>query len=239
MFCCCADNGDHANEAVFAKTSAAMTAAEDNGPLLEEVQPQFLKEAAASTGGKKPVVQSINPGDISTFSVTLSKSTPDAPLGWHLDVLDTRLLYICRIAGEGSSTPIDLYNAKAPENKKILQGDYVLEVNGSAGASGRMREAIKASNEVSVKIGRPITFKKSIYKAGEGSLGLDLKYGAGGVSLLVEGIGPGAIQKQAPEVEVGDRIVMANGAHGTPEALMQAIQEATLVELLFSRAPTM
>mmetsp|Transcript_140786 Transcript_140786/g.366527 ORF Transcript_140786/g.366527 Transcript_140786/m.366527 type:complete len:88 (+) Transcript_140786:1-264(+) len=83
-------------------------------------------------------------------------------------------------------------------------------------------------------IQRPDLFTMTVNKNGE-SMGLDLKYGPGGSSLLIEQIQEGAVKRCCPNVKAGDRIVMVNGEKGTPYLLMQAIKDSESPVIGFSR----
>mmetsp|Transcript_103455 Transcript_103455/g.333320 ORF Transcript_103455/g.333320 Transcript_103455/m.333320 type:complete len:187 (+) Transcript_103455:137-697(+) len=144
-----------------------------------------------------------------------------------------RYLFICRLVNTGN-TPVENYNNSQPAQLQIRNGDYIKAVNGESNNAESMSEAMKKSATLDITIVRPFTFTQTISKNGL-SLGLDLKYGPGGASLLVEGVREGVVQKIAADVRGGDRIISVNGVVGTPYVLMQCIQENQHLELGMSR----
>mmetsp|Transcript_70262 Transcript_70262/g.182948 ORF Transcript_70262/g.182948 Transcript_70262/m.182948 type:complete len:247 (+) Transcript_70262:113-853(+) len=244
MFCCCAEDSASKDEAVFVR---AMPVHDDRTPaggdgevLLEDLALEPV-QAAPSAPEKRaaqewpvPAKQPVPLGEEpQVFQATLSKPSVDSALGWHLDVLDPRHLFICRLVQTGTS-PIETYNASVATALQIREGDYVTAVNGVTVSAEKMSESIKKTDKVKIKISRPIVFAQTIASNGM-SLGLDLKYGPGGSSLLIEGIRSGALARHAPDVRAGDRILSVNGTTGTPYTLMQAIQDSPALDIGFSR----
>jgi len=244
MFCCCAADSTSKDEPVFVR---AMPVHDDRAPirgdgevLLED--PSVEPAQAEPSAPQKQVAQELpvpakEPAPLGeepqVFEATLSKPSIESALGWHLDVLDPRHLFICRLVQTGTS-PIETYNASVATALQIREGDYVIAVNGVTVSAEKMSEAIKKTDKVKIKISRPIVFAKTIAKNGM-SLGLDLKYGPGGSSILIEGVHSGAFSQHAPDVRAGDRILSVNGTTGTPYVLMQAIQGSPALDMGFSR----
>jgi len=244
MFCCCAADSTSKDEPVFVK---AMAVHDDRAPmwgdgevLLEDLAVEPAQEepsAPEKQAAQELPVPAKPPASLveepQVFEATLSKPSIDSALGWHLDVLDPRHLFICRLVQTGTS-PIETYNASVATALQIREGDYVTAVNGVTVSAEKMSESIKKTDKVKIKISRPIVFAQTIASNGM-SLGLDLKYGPGGSSLLIEGIGKGAFSQHAPDVRAGDRILSVNGTAGTPYELMQAIQGSPALDMGFSR----
>eukprot|EP00405_Crypthecodinium_cohnii_P017617 CAMPEP_0206446222 /NCGR_PEP_ID=MMETSP0324_2-20121206/16002_1 /ASSEMBLY_ACC=CAM_ASM_000836 /TAXON_ID=2866 /ORGANISM="Crypthecodinium cohnii, Strain Seligo" /LENGTH=236 /DNA_ID=CAMNT_0053914641 /DNA_START=74 /DNA_END=784 /DNA_ORIENTATION=- len=233
MFCCCQNDASSKDEAVMVKAFPVTDEHKRSkeaplGPPADEVKPV---EAPVKTEERKAAPDSAEA--VKTFVANVTKPTQDAALGWHLDVLDQRHLFICRLITT-SNTPLEKYNSTVSSNLQIREGDYVTAVDGVSGSAEKMSEAMKKSDNLSITVARPHLFTKTISKNNM-ALGLDLKYGPGGSSLLLEGVREGAIKNSTSEVKAGDRIVSVNGITGTPYILMQAIQDAANLEICFSR----
>eukprot|EP00405_Crypthecodinium_cohnii_P043579 CAMPEP_0206572534 /NCGR_PEP_ID=MMETSP0325_2-20121206/28311_1 /ASSEMBLY_ACC=CAM_ASM_000347 /TAXON_ID=2866 /ORGANISM="Crypthecodinium cohnii, Strain Seligo" /LENGTH=237 /DNA_ID=CAMNT_0054076773 /DNA_START=40 /DNA_END=749 /DNA_ORIENTATION=+ len=234
MFTCCCSDENANDEAVFVKALAT-----DAVVLPELATPNTEAPVAAkgfTSGLKKeaePEKNVTKAGSPLAFKATLKKAGVEAALGWSLDVLDPRHLVVCRII-TGQKTPLEEYNNTAPEAEQIREGDYIIGVNGMFEKSDKMSEVLRSSDTFDLTLCRPEHFEAKVTKNGS-SLGLDLKYGPGGSSLLLEGIRDGALKTCAPQVKVGDRIVGVNGVTGTPYVLMQAIQDSPVLNLKFAR----
>mmetsp|Transcript_86138 Transcript_86138/g.278278 ORF Transcript_86138/g.278278 Transcript_86138/m.278278 type:complete len:281 (-) Transcript_86138:76-918(-) len=196
-------------------------------PVKERSQPEVVAQESPELV-PEPVGAEVRP-----FVATITKPGLNSAVGWHLDVLDIRYLFICRLVNTGN-TPVENYNNSQPAQLQIRNGDYIKAVNGESNNAESMSEAMKKSATLDITIVRPFTFTQTISKNGL-SLGLDLKYGPGGASLLVEGVREGVVQKIAADVRGGDRIISVNGVVGTPYVLMQCIQENQHLELGMSR----
>jgi len=169
----------------------------------------------------------------SIFEATLTNDTGEA-LGWHLDLMDRRLIYVSSVSSS-PDTPIARYNASVPEWRRIQAGDYILEVNGERSNSDTMGLAIRSHAVLTLHLTRPWLFTRTVIKKGR-ELGLDIKQGESGTSLLIEAIRTsGAVKKCAPEVQPMDRVVAVNGIRGSNSDLVQAIKKTDLIEVVLSR----
>jgi C-terminal processing protease CtpA/Prc len=195
-------------------------------PTVPQQEPEAVPEpeTAPSRSSEEPP---------QTFSITLVKDTTDAAMGWHLDLLDSEALFVCRLV-PGSVTLLTKYNDGAAADKKIDAGDYITKVNGTTSAEA-MSSELKSANKLEMVVQKPKLFS-STFKKGDGTMGLDLKYGPGGTSLLIEEVRDGVVKQQCPEVRCGDRIIKVNDQSGSPPALMDALREAASPEVTFSRS---
>merc|ERR1712217_515735 len=137
--------------------------------------------------------------------------------------------YICGLLPQ-DNTVVNIYNASASDDKKIKMGDFIVSVNGMTGASASMSGVLKQSQNLQVRIQRPMKFAVTCAKQGD-TVGLDLKFGPSGNTLPIEGIKDGAVKSRAPEILPGDRIVGVNGVTGTSSTLMKAMQDNDPLEL--------
>lgn len=177
------------------------------------------------------------------FMVTLTRETAQLPWGLLLDLSSNAAIHVSAIRAVGDS-PVAVYNAQAPEDKQLKEGDYITAVNGvlcdalpsqgphsSADALG---EELKNSVTMTMHVKHPYVYSVQIHKGG-GIMGLDLNYTTSCATLAIERIGDGAVKKAAPEVRVGDRIVAVNGQLGHPHELLETITQNELVVLTLSR----
>lgn len=168
-----------------------------------------------------------------TFAAVVKKDSAEESVGWQVDIVDNKHLFLCRIL-EGPSS-LQSYNKSVPEDKQLKVGDYIVKVNGGNESVHAMMAASRSSSELHFIVQRPRIFQATVNKDG-GSLGLALTHAKGCPSLCIEDIKEGAVRKHAPEVVVGDRITGVNGIRGDSDTLMAAIQRDSLLELEFSRA---
>mmetsp|Transcript_119643 Transcript_119643/g.345871 ORF Transcript_119643/g.345871 Transcript_119643/m.345871 type:complete len:233 (+) Transcript_119643:90-788(+) len=157
------------------------------------------------------------------FEVTLKKATPTTPFGWRVDFLDKEALFVCSLVAD-PATVVSRYNSSAPPEARIQEGDFIVSVNRTVRDSMAMASMLKEHPTVEVLIQRPLKFRIKLDKHGE-SIGLDLKFGLSGNSLLVEGIREGAVRSRARQMRVGDRIVSVCGVTGNSSQLLKAMQE--------------
>jgi len=173
------------------------------------------------------------------FTVTLKRDSADVPWGLRLDLADNRTIHVCGIL---ESSPVLLYNSTAKDDRKLKSGDYIVEANGfsaTADLDGKLlsqvleRELQRATTAV-LAVRRPQFFDCTIDK-GDGPMGLDLNYTGHCTSLIISNVMSGAVQRCAPEVVAGDRIVAVNGVVGQANTLLQALKSSKKPVLTISR----
>lgn len=221
---------------------------EDGTPPFCLSSPDHLEsmfyQAVRSAGGADANESSSPPGQHcrrpqQAFTVTLRRDSIEIPWGLRLDLADNRTIHVCGIL---ESIPVLHYNSRAKDDRKLKSGDYIVEANGfsaTANLDGRLLSQVlegelqRASIAV-LAVRRPQFFDCTIEK-GDGPLGLDLNYTGHCTSLIISNILPGAVQKSAPEVCAGDRIVAVNGVVGQACTLLEALKASKKPVLTISR----
>lgn len=174
------------------------------------------------------------PSGAKTFEATMNRGADEAPYGLHLDLSDGMALYICRLGTP--ETASGKYNAAAPEGSKLMQGDYILAVNGISGDAKRMAEEVRVRGSLRLQICRPEYTKVTLEKTKGASLGLDLRYSAASNSLCVCTVVPGSlVDTLGLDIRMTDRIVAVGGKEGTASMLLSWLKESTTLELTMSR----
>mmetsp|Transcript_130078 Transcript_130078/g.328297 ORF Transcript_130078/g.328297 Transcript_130078/m.328297 type:complete len:236 (+) Transcript_130078:113-820(+) len=229
--CCCCECTDEKAQVVStinderAATSSGeqgdvVVAASGAGARKAEREPE---EAPEPLGEQAPV----------TFVAVIVKEKGSDDVGWHLDLLDKKVPWVSRIVTT-EKTPIKQYNANVPAERHVREGDYIKRVNKEASSAQAMRSAIKGDVRLEILIHRPHLYSETIVKGGE-SLGLDLMFGPGSASMLIEEVRSGAVKASCPSVQRRDRIVKVNGQQGNSDLLMQAIKASDTLDVEFSR----
>lgn len=202
-------------------------------PIESDPEPKATRAADSvqkELSGAVPAVEK-DLGPVN-FTANLTKPRTDAALGWHLDVLDKNVLYVCRVVP--GNTPVGEYNNSVSPELRIQDGDFIRSIN-DVKTSPEMMELMRTLTSFKVSIARPELIKKRIEKVPHEMLGLDLKYGPGGNTLLVENVRVGLVSRQAPEIGKGCRILSVNGKTGTPQYLMNNIQKNDTIVLEVAR----
>lgn len=246
MYCCCAaqDVEYQVIDASAAVTQGETTTSFQVTPATAPVSETQVQEPAKEPSkepAEKPAKaaaeeKTSSPKDaaspVKSFVAKLSKQ-PAEMLGWRLDCVGLKYIFIFSISESGSS-PVSMYNSNVPDELAIKQGDYIMSVNGVSGVAG-MVDIIDKSSELEVTICRPHFFKATVEKTE--ALGLELKYWQSATTLLIGEIRPGAITKQNVDIIPEDRILGINGKTGTVEDLLQAIRAMDTLEFEVSRCP--
>mmetsp|Transcript_37142 Transcript_37142/g.78795 ORF Transcript_37142/g.78795 Transcript_37142/m.78795 type:complete len:231 (-) Transcript_37142:587-1279(-) len=229
MFCCCAaDAADQGNKQVM-----AMPAVSDR-VLFEDPHTAPAKVVPSAESSKEtPSEEAAAPDAPPQFIATLVKQNGSESIGWQVDVVDEKRLFLCRILTSPSA--LSKYNASVPEDRQLRIGDYILKVNGNNSSVNSMMTTARSAQTLDLLVQRPRLFTKTIKKDGP-SLGLMLTHAKGCPSLCIEGINDGPVKRMAPDLQLGDRIVAVNGVRGDSETLMRALQQDSELNLEFSRA---
>lgn len=167
------------------------------------------------------------------FDAHIEKSSCLQAIGWQVDTVDSRHLFLCRLTP--GTSPLRKYNASAAPERQLREGDYIVDVNGNRESANEMMGQTRNLQDIKIVIQRPKLFTKKIEKHG-GRFGVALTHAKGCPSLYIETIQEGALKRCAPEVVVGDRIVAVGGLKGDSEQLMQALMSDDAPEIQFSRA---
>lgn len=167
------------------------------------------------------------------FTIDIVKTSVEQALGWQVDIVDPRHLFLCRLSPGNS--PLRTYNSTAPIEKQLREGDYIIDVNGCHTNVNDMMQQTRQSQDIKLVVQRPKLFTKRVHKNG-GSLGLALTHARGCPSLCIEHIKEGALKTHAPDVLAGDRIVAVDGKKGDSDQLMTALMKSENPDIQFSRA---
>lgn len=174
-----------------------------------------------------------------TFTAIVERSSVEGLLGIHVDVSDPSMLYVAMVfpSAPGNATAVEAYNKMAPADRLVQEGDYIQQVNGIAGAEP-MRAALKTCTKLALVIQRPLLFERVVHCKKDESLGLDLHYTFNSCSMYISGVyEDGLVDRSAPDVKGGDRIVSVNGLRGTTGDLLQFIMRTEYLVLGFARPP--
>jgi len=158
--------------------------------------------------------------------ITLRRD-PDTSIGLNLEALD-----VCNII-PGS---IQEWNDSHPESERLLVHDRIIAVNGLSGDFEKIITTLMATTEWKLTVSRPMELHVSLGDVGFPNLGLDLRQAANSSTLLISGVGEGAIQEwnsksQGPKVRQHDRIMSINGVTGRARSLLEAASDAEDLEL--------
>lgn len=243
MFWCCA--------VVHSENVQNISADEHTpGPLHGELDgaPTILFEEAAQVGvseGPEP------------FVVSLQRNNLETLWGLAAENSSSMLLQVC---GTVDGTPAGDYNARAPLDRRMEEGDYIVALNGrpfdqlsakedeeAEGGGGDAKQGaprvkllakeMSRCLEVQITVQKPHLFEVTLHRQGE-SIGLDLTWSGKGRNLLVKEILDGVIQRCALEVQVGDSITEVNHRGGLHKELLRMLQEeGDPLTLTLSRCP--
>lgn len=184
--------------------------------------------------------------EVTDFTATLVRYGLDAPWGLVLDLSDGKLIHVSGLRASAVGSPVQRYNAEAPEDKKLKAGDYIVGVNSllshdiheaSNSAAEMLGEEMKASTTANLHIRRPITFTVTVNR-GQEPMGLDLNFSNKSTSLVIVKVCEGSVRKCKPEIHAGDRIVAVDGKTGNPDDLLEAIKDTQVPLLTISRPPS-
>mmetsp|Transcript_122004 Transcript_122004/g.352482 ORF Transcript_122004/g.352482 Transcript_122004/m.352482 type:complete len:216 (-) Transcript_122004:174-821(-) len=171
-------------------------------------------------------------GEDGVFTAPLGNDTPGQWLGMVVEQFAAEALFIAKIE-ENEGTVVSRYNSRAPLERKLQPGDYIMSVDGVTGDAALDR--LTNTPQVEMVVKRPKLFDISMSKGGM-ALGLILKYDKLGTSLYVKAVeDDGAAKATGADLESGDRIVMVNGKAGSPPILMEELKNCETLSLRISR----
>lgn len=171
----------------------------------------------------------------SAFECTVSKQGP-SDWGWVLDYWDDA----CQVTKVGAGS-ISEYNASVQEDRRILEFDLLTQVNRAKTSRG-MRDEIKASETLTLKVLRPATLTVNISREGH-PWGVEVSYRAKSSGCLrVMNVGEGAVALESrkrswPVLRPNDFIIRINEGLGTPQALLEQWKVASTAEMVVLRMP--
>lgn len=165
------------------------------------------------------------------FAAALSRAAADEKLGLQGDFADEKVIHICRVFAETTSA-VGRYNASAPEERRIKDGDYLVEVNGishdtvkpPSKVSEALRSELLTADFVKLKVCRPHLFESKVVRNGR-PMGLELTYSSFGSSLVIANISEGAVASAVPEIRSGDRIMGIDDLVGSPEKILEVLYD--------------
>jgi len=227
MLCVCCANGADGSSEVLTKAPA-----EDLGSSTEERVPmpgEFDESQLRQT---------------TEFSVSLEKPKADTVLGLSFDALDRCMLRVTGIGDEPDS-PMTAYNASAPCALQLSVGDYIVEVNGVRGDTGRLVRELRRSTTLNMTVRRPMEFVVTIERSGA-LMGLFLHYSVAANYLVIQEVSAGPVKDwndlrdEEKRVRKSDRIVSVNGVAGDVVRMLRALSQAAgpqdgVMNLLVSR----
>lgn len=237
-YCCCVDRRDTSVQMVpsfevltseggfsaYGEEQAAtfVTAEENPKPALAPVQePQ---EASVPPVGQQDLPD--------TFEAVLEKGSE--AIGVNFDLCDGITMYVSRLRDD-SDSPAQRYNQKAPAEKRLLPGDYILEVNGVSGSSMKLAEEAKRSPKLTLKVRRSVLATHTVDRQDK-ALGIDILFARNSAVLCIGQVLDGMIKESGADVKHGDRIVAVNGqGAGSCQDLMEEMKKAAKLELTISR----
>jgi len=159
---------------------------------------------------------------------------PEVTIGLNLDALDERATFVNSIM-EGA---IRSWSVGHPDEPRLMAYDRITAINGVRGSTNAILAEMRRSMRWSLAVQRPTSFRVTVDRGEQEALGLDLKYSPIGVSLLIAGIGDGAVHNfnaaQPPDrrILVNDRIVEINGRRGTAKELLAAATDVESLDLV-------
>lgn len=231
MSCCCATEEPVVVE--FA-TPVAQSTLEEHSPcgsrpsspsamddvLRDEPDLAWVPRAGAAAGVEE-----------TAFEADIDRAS--GALGLYLDLSDGLSLYVCRVA-EDSLTPTQRYNRAVPPERRLMAGDYILEVNGVSGSAAKLVQQIKMSSRLKIKVYRAVTLRHLVRKQGQ-NMGLDLQFAKKSSVLCISQILDGAVKSSGMDIQHGDRIVRVNGKEGTSEQLLEELKISNNPDVTVSR----
>lgn len=234
LSCCCQDDGDGK------ATYVTLNHCQDKHLSVEGYGPDFFchpDDGDPSTSEHQVIgVPTLNPrprhAASEIFHVLLHRSRSQTKLGLQLDPCDGKVLYVTAIL-PGSSL-VSEYNAIAPEDERILPGDYIRAVNGVDSSSWAAAQALNVGPKMHLHVQHPLKFTIRVQRNGE-AMGVELNFSETGNSLVVVGITGGAMHMYQHQLRPRDRIETVNGFSGKAEELVEMIKEHQNLELAVSR----
>jgi hypothetical protein len=120
------------------------------GFFLMGINGQAGKRMLDELQSQKQLTLTISPS--AKFTVQIERPAT-GPLGLNLSYEDkcNSLLFI----GCTTGSPVDVYNKTAPDEKKMVEGDRIVEINGVKGPS-QMLETLKSATAITLQVERPL-----------------------------------------------------------------------------------
>jgi len=159
-------------------------------------------------------------------------------LGMCFDVTPKDRLRISSIDDAGV---IGKYNAAAPEDQRLMEGDFVWSVNGETGLARTKLDAMRAGGCLELEIRRAHTFVVGGVETEKGDLGLDLTFLLQSKAVYVEQVLSDSLvdthNSRHPEraVSANDLIVAVNGQSGSSRDIVRLMSSAKVLELTVTR----
>lgn len=261
MFCCCANDDGQAIESLeptalfeekeLKSDEVKEAPAKENPPAQPPAPPPAKEEKSREEKAKpveppspapKPVKEEEAPKPVAEktksyhYDIELFKGT--GGLGLKMDFKQSGLSVAEIVTGAGA----DRYNASAAPTRTIEVLDYICAVNGTTGSPQELVAAMKAVQELKVKMYRPASFNV-ILKKGTGNLGIGLKFQQDSASLDVAEITAGVAQdynasaSAEEQIMVNDVIKSVNGISRDVQKMINEIKAASHLNLVMLRGP--
>eukprot|EP00931_Biecheleriopsis_adriatica_P053053 TRINITY_DN30989_c0_g1_i2.p1 TRINITY_DN30989_c0_g1~~TRINITY_DN30989_c0_g1_i2.p1 ORF type:complete len:241 (-),score=53.01 TRINITY_DN30989_c0_g1_i2:26-748(-) len=128
-----------------------------------------------------------------------------------------------------SDGAVNVWNARAPENKQIKPFDRLVAVNGVEGTASDFARSI-ITDRATFMFQRPQEVKADLQKPGD--VGVGLHFSKVSAGLVISGVQDGLLKNwmlryaDANAVKPGDRIVAVNGRYTSAEDLLREIKES-------------
>lgn len=159
-------------------------------------------------------------------NVSLEKGAYPA---FNVDLSDSPFLRISKIETEG---PVADYNATVDQSRKIVEGDFIVAVNGISGSGKDMMGVLSYGGDFELAISRAKEIELKDVDKQDHTLGIDLTYQARSMSIVIKDIFPnGAVAKYnataAPDMQVkeNDHIISVCGKMCPSRQLLQHITD--------------
>jgi len=146
-----------------------------------------------------------------------------------------------RISAIDDAGVIGKYNAAAPEDQRLMEGDFIWSVNGETGLARTKMDAMRAGGCLLLGIRRAHTFVANGVKTEKGNLGLDLTFLLQSKAVYVEKVLSGSVVDEHncrhPEraVSADDLIVAVNGRSGSSRDIVRLLSSGKVHELTVTR----
>jgi hypothetical protein len=180
----------------------------------------YLKVMLKKAGNDYPT------GPQSEFKITLKKDKLKSA-GFDVDTADKERLFIVSDSFKG---PAKEHNEKADPVEQIKKMQFITAVNGICGDSKLMEKELKAKEEVTLTIRRPMVFTIAVEKKGQFGMVMGDCPTSSYVNKLVEDKGETCIKTwnenhKDKQVQVGDRIIVVNGKMGKGKELTAMLKK--------------
>jgi len=167
------------------------------------------------------------PGPPCEFQASIDRGSTEQPWGLDVNYQDTKALYVLDVL---PGTFQD-YNKVSPTEKQVQPSDFIVSVNGITGDSSKLRSEITKVTKLDVVVHRPQERILVVEKGAQTKHGMEFAKPRLTSGLVVLQISDGFIQDynkaahESMQMKVGDRIVSAEYAQGTPDDLIKKLDE--------------